>query len=285
MKRYLEDKNRIQIYQDVFETVKTIEKISASKLHFLKQRVKSLSVYTETLEKILIRLLCFHRPNHPFLEKSREGKKALLVITGQKGLVGGLYHTLVNYALSIPLKNCHLMVVGSKGKKYFKEEKIKISQTFLDFSELPDFEEVDFITKYIFEKFLRGEFSRVDILYSHFVSVIEQRPLIVGFLPFSSELIERDKTTSQDIFGMPIFDPSPQEVFNQLLKKYIQIFLYRIVLEAKLSEFSARTVNTENARVKIEKIIKNLKLAYFKERRRDISQKQIESFLVHKLTS
>ena len=83
--------------------------------------------------------------------------------------------------------------------------------------------------------------------------------------------------------GLPIFEPSKKEVFKALTQKYIGMFFRKIVMETKLSELSARTVAMEHASAKTDELIKKISLNYLKERRRAITQKQLESFAVHKI--
>ena len=101
MRKYFEYKNQIQGLKDVLSTVKTTEKIAASHIHFFKKETKNLELYTKLLEQAIARLLKFYSPeNYEFLQEKSRGKKAIVLITGDKGLVGGLYHNLVNKLLT-----------------------------------------------------------------------------------------------------------------------------------------------------------------------------------------
>ena len=89
--------------------------------------------------------------------------------------------------------------------------------------------------------------------------------------------------TAASIEGLPIFGSSKKEIFNILLKKYIDVFFLEIFLEAKLSEFSSRTIEAEHASSKSKDIIKSLQLSFVKERRKSSTQGQLESFIAHKI--
>ena len=134
MKFYKKFKNSIQGFKDVSETVKTVEKIAASSVHFLETEVANLNEYTEEINRILARLSSFYRTKtHPLLEKKYAGKNLLIVLTGDRGLVGGLWHEIVNTFLK---ENKHevLLVLGAKGKKYFQEEKLSTIDLSFNFS-------------------------------------------------------------------------------------------------------------------------------------------------------
>ncbi|NOY35321.1 MAG: hypothetical protein GXP44_00055 [bacterium] len=290
MKSYIIYKNQTEGLGDVSETVKTVEKIAASAVHFLRQKVSALDAYTAETEKALARLSLFYRKEgHPLLRERREGERALVVLTGDKGLVGGLWHKIVNAVLENPGRHQSFIAIGAKGGNYLKEENASAPvMPFAGFSDAPEEEEIKSVTDYIFGEFKKGNFSRVDILHPGFVSLTEQLPVFTPFLPFEFGLAEEagsgesggGRAAAGE--GLPIFEPSKQELFDELLRKYIGVFFRKIIMETKLSEFSARTVAMERAASKTGELIKKLKVDYAKERRRRITQGQMESFAAHK---
>ena len=101
MKSYIAQQNRIQGIKDVSETVKMVEKIAASSVHFLKKEVSDLQSYTNRIEEVLSRLsLFYHKKQHPLLQKRTTGEKALVILTGDGGLVGDLWHNVINTFLA-----------------------------------------------------------------------------------------------------------------------------------------------------------------------------------------
>jgi F-type H+-transporting ATPase subunit gamma len=291
MKTYLAYKNQIQGFEDVLETVKAMEKIAASSVHFLKEEVSNLNAYSGDLLKMLSRLSIFYRKkNHSLLSakdgpaKKRIGKKALIVITGDKGLVGGLWYLVINAFLRKSSNYQSIITVGGKGKNNLEEEGIKIIKSFSQAADLPQPEEIKIITDYIFGEFAKNKFSEVNILYPEFISLAEQKPVFISFLPFKFSVEkELKEKLPKSAPGLPIFEPSKQKIFDELLKKYINVYFHKIVLEAKLSELSARTVAMENASAKTNDLIQKLDLTFKKERRRVFTQRQLESFTAHKV--
>jgi len=280
MKSYVTYKNQIQGIKDVSETVKTVEKIAASSVHFLKKEVFNLNIYTSNLEETLTRLSIFYqKKNHFLLQKSVIGKKTLVILTSDKGLVGGLWHEVVNTFLENTEQYKSIIVIGAKGKNYISEENIPIVKSFTNLLDISSTEEIEHITRYIFDEFKKRRFSQVDILYPKFISLAEQKPTLVSFIPFSFKLTKEEKNKE----GLPIFEPSRQRIFGILLQKYIEVFFRKINMETKLSELSARTVAMEHAAAKTEEFIQKLTLDYTKQRRRIVTQRQLESFIAHKI--
>lgn len=280
MKSYITYRTQIQGIQNVSETVKTVEKIAASSVHFLKKEVSNLNIYASTLEKTLTRLSLFYqKKNHPLLQKKVTGEKILVILTSDKGLVGGLWHGVVNTFLESAERYQSIIAIGVKGKNYLKEEDMPVIKSFINLLDIPPKKETEHITDYIFDEFKKGRFSQVDILYPRFISLAEQTPTLVSFIPFNFKLTKEEKSGD----GLPIFEPSRQKIFSKLLQKYIEVFFHKIIMETKLSELSARTVAMEHATTKTVDFIQKLKLDYTKQRRRIITQRQLESFITHKI--
>jgi F-type H+-transporting ATPase subunit gamma len=291
MQNQLICKNKIKGFQDVQQTVKTVEKIAASHAHFLKRKVGDLKLYSTEIEKILARLSNSYSATsrHHLLKSNPFGLKAILIISADKGLAGGLYHNLINFFLSKAKEYSKIYVIGAKALRFLRDEGIKADKTEylpLDFSETPSAEEINKIIEYIFKEFKENRLSQVDILYPQFVSLVKQQPRIVNFLPFKFEIrTERDDSvfSNSSNLGLPIFVPSKKIFFNSILQKHIKTFFCQIIMEAKLSEVAARASAMEHAKEVTKKFIHQLKITYFKERRRATTQKQLESFVVHRI--
>lgn len=280
MKNYSVYKNQVQGFEDVSETVRAVEKIAASMIHFLKIEVNCLNEYESNIKKELACLSSFNfNKNHPLLSAIEGRGKALVIITGDKGLVGSLWHGVLNLFLEKNKEYRSVIIIGGKGKGFLEEEQAHIIKSFSGFSVIPLKEEIDSVVDYVFEEFRKEKFSKVDILYSGFLSLADQKPMIIPFLPFN---FTEDKRV-EPFEGFIISEPSIKEIFSRLLKKYIAVYFHKIILEAKLSEFSARTVAMEHANAKIKEFIKELVYSFRKEHYRLITQRQLESFAAHKI--
>jgi F-type H+-transporting ATPase subunit gamma len=283
MKKLIHFKENIEGLSDVAETVKTIEKRAASHIHLLKKQVSTLKVYRGECEKILERLSYFYWDSNNPLLKRGSSKKELVVITSDKGIVGGLHHKLIENLLEIKNKYQVISIVGTKGEEFAKEEGIKANIIPIQLGYFPDQEEIRKLSNYFFKVYTKEGREKVDILYPQFISSVEQNPLVIKFLPFSfSDNDFKDKSSDQKGFGLPIFEGEKNNIFDNLLKHYINVFFSEIYIESKLSEFSARTLEAENATQKTKELIENITIKYFKARKRLITQKQLESFSVHK---
>lgn len=280
MKSSIAYKNEIRGFEDVSATVKLVEKIAASSVHRLKKEVANLNIHTTAIEAALSRLSLFYEANdHPLLQK-RTGKNALVILTAEKGLVGGLWHKIVNSYLENIKHYNFVIIIGAKGESYLKEENAPILKFFTGSAAIPLDEEIRPIVNYIFSEFTKGTFAQVDVLYPQFISLAEQQPTYVSFLPFNFKIKKYDYIRKN---GLPIFEPSQKKIFNRFLENYISIFFNNIVMEAKLSELSSRMVAMERASSKTDELVKKIAFDYTKQRHLRTTQKQIESFAVHKI--
>jgi len=280
MKSYISYKNQIQGVKDISETVKAVEKIAASSVHVLRQETTGLTAYATHVEQILARLSLFYeKKDHPLLQERKTGEKAIIMLTGNKGLVGGLWHKMINTCMECFNQYASVITIGTKGEHYLKEERVAIAQAFEQVTEGFSQEEVKPIAGYIFDEYRKGTFARVDILYPQFISLTEQVPKLIPFLPFVFTLTPEQRAEG----GMPIFTTSKQKIFGELLQKYIEVFFYKIIMETKLSELAARTVAMEQAALKTDELSDKLSLDYTKARHRVATQRQLESFVTHKI--
>lgn len=285
MQKYFAFKGQITGYRDVEETVKVVEKEAASHIHLLKKRSSLLGEYKNDVIDVMYRLQQFYtNKNSPYLRKNGSNKKVLLLVAGDRGIVGGLYHKLITKVMEIKNDYQEVWVIGEKAKKYLDEENLEVRQFFYQEKDLPNAEEIRNLSTKFMEMFLNQEMGFLDILYPQYFSIASQEPVFVKFLPIDFEAVNHDVNKDQEKDygeGLPIFDPDKEEVFNSLLKRYLDIFFAHIVYEAKLSEFSSRTVTAEHAVSKTGDMIKKLQLEFLKERRISVTQRQIESFSAH----
>ena len=165
MKTYLDYKNQIEGFEDVSETVKAMEKISASSVHFLKQKVANLNTYASEIESVMAELSLFYQnKNSPLLQENTSGKKTLIILSGERGLVGGLWHNLIGAFLETGGHYQSIIVAGAKGENYLKEEGARIEKKFANPADGPEISMVEEITDYIFSEF-KNKAGRYAVIY------------------------------------------------------------------------------------------------------------------------
>jgi F-type H+-transporting ATPase subunit gamma len=148
---------------------------------------------------------------------------------------------------------------------------VPIEAHFAGFGDKPTFADVLPLARLITEDFLTGDYGRIDLVYSRFISTLAQKPVMIQLLPIQP---------TEDTEGIPgnqfIFEPSASAVLERLLPRYVATRLFQTVLEAKASEESSRMVAMKNATENAEELIEDLTLSYNKVRQANITREMIE---------
>ncbi|MCK4994248.1 MAG: F0F1 ATP synthase subunit gamma [Candidatus Omnitrophica bacterium] len=201
--------------------------------------------------------------NHPFFQRDREEPCCIVVITSDEGFLGELNSLLMNTALKEKNSgNDTLIVLGERGANYLDG----LQEPYLFFSgigEKVESSEADNLKRYLSEKYLKGQFNRVLIVYAEFVSISVQQikvhmllPVPVLELPFSPE----DAGRKEEI----IIEPSSEAIIEGLMNLNLNYTIYNIFYSSKLSEFSARLMHLEKSSQELVCINRKLFLEYYK---------------------
>lgn len=298
-------------YRDRIASVKSTRKITsamkmvaASKLKKAQLKAEASQPYATAMSEMMSRLAqdVIIGPESPKLlvGTGQDQVQLVVVISADRGLCGG-FNAYVNrraYKLIMDLekrgKTVKILCVGRKAHDAMRrqfadkmyESVIGVSgQTTLSFSDAKD------ITQFILEKFDVGEFDVCTVVYNSFKSVLTQTPTAQQLIPFSMEF--RDDSTEASVndnadgtdntdkktapMSMPYrFEPSQDEIFNQLMPKNISIQVFRALLDSSAGEQAARMTAMDNATRNAGDMINNLSLQYNRARQAYITKELIE---------
>jgi F-type H+-transporting ATPase subunit gamma len=197
-----------------------------------------------------------------------------VLITTDRPLAGPLNTNIVRFVSRDIIDNpgdLAVVTIGRKGRDAMRRAGVPLEAHFATFGDRPAFADVIPVARLLTDDFLSGAIDRVDIVYSHWVSTLVQRPTLLTILPVQP---------AEDTEGIPgnqfIFEPSAGEVLQQLLPRYVATRLFQAVLEAKASEESSRMVAMKNATENAEELIEDLTLSYNKVRQANITREMIE---------
>ncbi len=220
--------------------------------------------------------------NHPLMEKRAGKKRAVILITTDKGLCGALNSNLLREAARFDKDTTVYVCAGKKGAQFISRTKRKLSAEF-SYKDNPQFAEARAISKFAQDLFLKGEVDQVDVLFTNFINTLTQKPesrtlLPIGQLEAFEATVEGQgggaKLKKSDVEYL--FEPGANEVLGNLLPHYLNFQVYQFLLEAKASEHSARMVAMKNATDNAKQIIKDLTLEYNKLRQANITKELLE---------
>jgi F-type H+-transporting ATPase subunit gamma len=282
-------KRRIKSVGNTKKITKAMELVSAAKMRKATANVLSSRNYS-TLAWNLIRRLAGKTDSklHPLLKSKKEVKKiGLLLITSNKGLCGGFNSHIINKAVNYVKKNSdqdvavELIVLGKRGGKFMAKRNYQIAADFEKLDIAPDAIGIRPIAKLLMEGFLSGQYDKVGVAYTDFISTLVQQPRVLEILPLDSEADEElgqvnkgegENQKSAELDSTEyLFEPSPEEVLRDLLPRLIETQIYQAILESDASEHSARMVAMRNATDAAKEMIDELTLVFNKARQAAIT--------------
>ena len=268
-------RRRIGAVRNIKQITRAMQFVAASKLKRAQDATLAARPYAEKIDEVLADLAAvLSGDEHPLLVRREEGKRLIVLITTDRGLAGPLNTNTIRFAaqeITTHPGDLTVVTVGRKGRDAMRRARVPLEAHFEGFGDRPTFADVLPLARLISDDYLAGVYGRVDIVYSHFVSTLVQRPSVDSLLPIEP---------TEDVEGIPgnqfLFEPSPAAVLEQILPRYVATRLFQAVLEGKASEESSRMVAMKNATENAEDLIEDLTLSYNKVRQANITREMIE---------
>lgn len=261
--------------QSLYSLVDVLKSVAISQYKVLEKKIKLFEKLFNSLEDFF-GLIDIKKANHPFLNV--EGRRpAVIAVTSDGGLVGGLNAQVMNLAIKEVRDNqAKLVVVGERGKVYAIENNLP----FTSFPGVKDdlrLAQANELRDYIMAEELSQKIGALKIIYSYPLSIISQTAGVLQLLPFSREQIIKAKDGPLYSSG-PILESSFDDIAGYLVYlclgyKFAEVFGF-----SRLAELSGRFVHLESSKTKIEQLNKELKLQYFRQRHELIDRNMREIF-------
>lgn len=211
-----------------------------------------------------------------YLAGNREIKTTCyIVVTSCRGLCGGFNSNVLKEAqadIDADWEEPVILAIGSKGKEYFEKRGYNVYDDYLAPPENISFLETREMSRPIIDMYNRGEIDEVVLIYTSFISSMEQEVRNITLLPFEAE---PDPEIMK--FSKPVeYEPSVEEVFNYLVPKYVEMMIHAAVVESATCEHAARRMAMENATDNAREMLDSLSLNYNRARQSAITDEIIE---------
>ncbi len=270
-----EIRRRIAAVKNIKQITRAMQFVAASKLKRAQDATLAARPYSQKIDEVLADLATvLGGDEHPLLAKREGGKRLIVLVTSDRGLAGPFNTNTIRFAaqeITDHGGDLAVVTVGRKGRDAMRRARVPMEAHFEGFGDRPKFADVLPLARLITDDYLAEMYTRVDIIFSQFVSTLTQRPALDTLLPIEP---------SEDTEGIPgnqfIFEPSPGAVLERLVPRYIATRLFQAVLESKASEESSRMVAMRNATDNAEDLIEDYTLAYNKVRQANITREMIE---------
>ena len=270
-----EIRRRIGAVRNIKQITRAMQFVAASKLKRAQDSTLAARPYSDKIDEVLADLaVVLGADDHPLFAKAGEGRRLIVLVTTDRGLAGPLNSNTVRFAareITEHPGDLAVITVGRKGRDAMRRARVPLEAHFAGYGDRPSFADVLPLARLVTDDFLAGSSSRVDVIYSHFVTTLTQRPSLVPLLPIRP---------AEDTTGIPgnqfLFEPSPRDVLEALAPRYVATRVFQAVLEAKAYEESSRMVAMKNATDNAEDLIDDLTLSYNKVRQTNITREMIE---------
>jgi len=229
---------------------------------------------------------------HPLLREHAEVKRVLLVvISSDRGLAGGFntnilrktFETVREFGGDVDIQT---ICIGRRSLDAMRRAGKPILASFTDTTNNTKFEEVLPIGRMIIQEFTKGNFDKVLIAYTDFVSALTQKPVVLELLPLGTpektealgnvgEVAEKQSSREAESADYT-FEPSPKDVLDKMLPRLVETMVYQAVLESAASEHSARMMAMRSASDAAKDMISDLTFTYAQARQAGITQEIAE---------
>lgn len=268
-------KGSIQSTQQITKAMKLVStvKLQRAKTNAEKSKTYFHAMY-DTVHSILKKT-----PNleHRFLKSGESGKKAVIVITSNRGLAGGYNSNVVKLITQGELANEDLAIyaIGKKGKEALAK-KYEIVQDYSDFIEEPVYAEAMRMSAQILDDFEQGKVSEIYMAYTGFKNTVSHIPTLLKLLPITAVDEESASDAEEETNTLMNFEPAEEEALDLLIPKYITSLIYGGMIEAVAAENGARMQAMDSATSNAEEMIDKLTLMYNRARQSSITQELTE---------
>jgi len=284
-------RRRIRAVKNTQQITKAMKMVAASKLRRAQERVMSARPYAVQMQRVLGSVASRVDPSiHPLLtvrEPKGDSRTLVIVVTGDKGLCGSFNTNVIKAAGHFAVESkqaCTLGLVGRKGKEFFSRRGFDVLFEQIGIFQKLNFEDARGIAQTAMDAFLEGRVDRVMLIYNEFRSVMTQRVVVDQLLPIARGDVEG---TGLELAPPPpggdpraqidyLYEPSAQEIFNQLLPRYVEVQVYRALLESNAAFYAAQMTAMDTATKNSAEMIANLTLYMNKVRQAAITREIIE---------
>jgi F-type H+-transporting ATPase subunit gamma len=268
-------RRRIRSVRSTAQITKTMEMVSAAKLRRAQTALESARPFDQELKKVLANLASASGDSlHPVFVRRDVKRRALIVITSDRGLSGAFNVNLIKAAegrLRADGAPISLVTLGRKGADYFRRRNAAVLHSNTEIGGVASWKMADELSRDLTARFLAGEIDEVDLVFTHFKSALFRSIVIEPFLPLGrSEAAEASPTLDY------IFEPSPEAILEKIVPYYLAMRLYMALAESVASEHGARMVAMGSATKNANEMIQNLTLHMNRTRQATITRELVE---------
>ncbi|MCM1262279.1 MAG: ATP synthase F1 subunit gamma [Butyrivibrio sp.] len=271
-------KRRKGSIQSTQQITKAMKLVSTVKLQKAKHRAEQAKAYFNCMYETVTSMLAkTENLNHPYLKGGESSKKAVIVITSNKGLAGGYNSNVVKLIMQSGLKKEDLRIyaIGKKGRDSLHRKGYEIVEEDSDIIEEPLYVDAMALSSRVLDSYAKGEVGEIYLAYTGFKNTVVHEPTLLKLLPVEAEKKD-EKVQDKSSKALMNFEPEDDEALELIIPKYVTSLIYGGLIEAVASENGARMQAMDSATSNAEEMIDHLSLMYNRARQGSITQELTE---------
>ncbi|MGN0465872.1 MAG: ATP synthase F1 subunit gamma [Lachnospiraceae bacterium] len=274
-------KRRRESIQSTQQITKAMKLVSTVKLQRAKSRAENSKPYFDKMYETVTSILAKSGSiNHPYLTKNDSAKKAVILVTANRGLAGGYNSNVIKMVTgaNFDKEDVEIYGVGSKGVDFLGARGYHIAADCRDMIDNPTFEDAKALGQKVLESYRNGEVGEIYLAYTKFKNTVVHIPQLVKLLPVEIDEADIKEASSQEkkADALMNYEPEPEEALEMIIPNYINSLIYGAFVEAVASENGARMQAMDAATSNADEMISTLSLAYNRARQGAITQELTE---------
>jgi F-type H+-transporting ATPase subunit gamma len=274
-------RRRIRSVKNTQQITKAMKMVSAAKLRRAQDRVIAARPYANLMREMLTSLIAAAQSDadateSPWLAKRDVKRVDLIFITSDKGLAGAFNSNLIKASQRFFAEHgAHeltLTLIGRKGRDYYRRRHGKILSEHINILNRPAYEDAAEVAREVIRRYREGETDAVYLLNNEFKSVMMQRLSVMQLLPLEQETSNGKEQQQTDY----IYEQSPVEMLDRLMPRYVEVAVFRGMLETVAAEHAARMTAMDKASTNAKEVIDTLTLNMNRIRQAAITKEIIE---------
>jgi F-type H+-transporting ATPase subunit gamma len=277
-------RKRIASVRSTQQITKAMKMVATAKLRRAQENILATRPYATKMFEVLSSLAARTSPDaHPLLYRREPKRVEVVVFTSDRGLCGAFNMNLIQRAEKFlqeekaRTEELALSFIGRKGRDYFRKRNIAMRREYVNLFGKVDFPLAARIGEDLVKSYIAEQVDAIYLLYSEFRSAIQQRIVLEKILPVTPRKAGEGEETPKGPAAVEyIYEPSEVEILGKILPMYVEVQIYRALLESVASEYGARMTAMDNATNNARDMIDKLTLMYNKARQASITKELIE---------
>lgn len=272
-------KRRRDSIQSTGQITKAMKLVSTVKLQKAKGKAESTKPYSDLMYETVSNILAKSgNINHKYLVAGESTKKAVITITGNRGLAGGYNSNIEKLIFNSGFNksDVDIIAIGTKGRDTLKRKGYNIAKDYSDVINEPLYTDAKEICEELLDRFAAGEIGEIYLAYTSFKNTVVHVPKLIKLLPVSTDDLKGEEDKKEVDTTPMSYEPEEDEALDMIIPKYVCSLIYGALIESVASENGARMQAMDSATSNAEDIIADLSLKYNRARQGSITQELTE---------